>query len=91
MGTALAASPLVEEHDPVRGGVEELPLERLGSAAWAAVHEEDRLAVGVELADTGRVVRSASTVTAGTKLTTKLLDGEVDSVVSSNPKIDESR
>ena len=47
MGTALAASPLVEEHDPVRGGVEELPLERLGSAAWAAVHEKDRLAVGV--------------------------------------------
>ena len=43
------------------------------------------------LADTGRVVRSASTVTAGTKLTTKLLDGEVDSVVSSKPQIDESR
>jgi exodeoxyribonuclease VII large subunit len=43
------------------------------------------------LADTGHVVRSVTAVNTGTKLTTKLLDGELDSVVSSDPQIDESR
>src|SRR5262245_15598013 len=44
---ALAAAALVEEHDPIGGGVEELALERLRPAAGAAVDEADGKPVGV--------------------------------------------
>src|SRR5262249_56594954 len=44
---ALAAAALVEEDDPIGGGVEELALERLRPAAGAAVDEADGKPVGV--------------------------------------------
>jgi len=43
------------------------------------------------LADSGRLVRSVSNVASGTKILTKLLDGEFNSVVSSRRKLDESQ
>jgi exodeoxyribonuclease VII large subunit len=43
------------------------------------------------LADSGRLVRSASNVASGTKISTKLLDGEFNSVVSFRRNLDESQ
>src|SRR5579872_153079 len=67
VGRALAASALVEIHDAVLIGVEEPPLFGIGTAAWAAVHEDDGLAGGVaaflevELVD-GRDLEAAGVV-----------------------------
>ena len=44
---ALAAATLVEVHDAVFAGVEEAALFRIGTAAWAAVQKDHRLAGGV--------------------------------------------
>ena len=43
------------------------------------------------LGDSRRLVRSVTDVTQGTKISTKLLDGEFGSVVTSRPKPDESK
>ena len=68
-------------------------LERL-QASLAGLDPTAVLARGYSitlLGETGRVVRSATGVATGTKLVTKLLDGEVDSVVSSPARTNESR
>jgi hypothetical protein len=47
MRRALAAAALVEQHDAVRGGVEEAPHPRIRAATGPAVQEHDRLAARV--------------------------------------------
>jgi hypothetical protein len=44
---ALAATALIEEHDPVLRRVEEAALLTVGAAPRTAVQEDDRLALGV--------------------------------------------
>jgi hypothetical protein len=62
---AFTATTLVNEHDAVRGGVEEAALLAVSTTAWTSVDKDDRLALRVTRLFTVDFVKVGDTKEAG--------------------------